>query len=1036
MTKVDDSYLYNLQAQALADRQTQDLENWFDSIEDPSSDIKAFYDQTLSAINTGLANTLIDIDSQEWGQNISVRSSDAPQQVCYGSCRLGGTVSFLSANQGDTGRWLHIFVTYAGHEIDRVTDLYLDGEKVSFPSTTDGNGRKLFGQASVGSKWENLVFLSAISRGEADQVANSDLVGQSAALFPGKWTSVHRQRGSAGIYLILLYDLEVFKNGIPEIAIEGQWKNDIADPRSSTGYSNNAALCLANYMQDTKFGPGISSSYFDDANLIYAANACDDLNYTINGQFQASRGYGHQAVIADMARAMAGDAVWTGSKWLLYPGKWRAPSLTLDETHLRGAVRLLSKPSKRDIFNAVQGRYRTDKTYWELSDYPIVKNDLYESQDGERIIQQVDLPFTTSALQAQKIAKILLEDSRQWITIDAEFSVEAIQLEAGDNVNITNDRFGFDAKAFKVIKSTPLPKTDSEGGPVLHCQLTLKETASGIYDWNDGDETTIDLAPNTDLPDPSYVIPPENLTIESGTEHQYLRADGTVFSRAYLQWSPTVDPFVLTGGMFEIQYRRTDLSTGWIHAGLVDGAQSNFYVLDLKDGEYYDFRVRAITRYKSAWTTELNHFFIGKTANPSTPTNFTVTIRQGGIFLEWEPIADLDVAAYEVRVGASWSTGTRIETTDGTSFFWKLQQAASYSFWLRAIDTSGNYSNSISNVLDVQAPGKPTDLQGVAVYNMVKLFWLAPTTGTFAIAKYNVRKGPVFSSAELLGSASATFKTFFEATAGTYTYWVTAVDEAGNESLPARLDLKVDAPPLFVLKSNQVLTLSDAVTLTNCVNEDETFVLPVITGRTYQEHFTDNSWTTPEDQINAGYPRYIQPTTTDTSVLEFKVDFGETITGTLINLFYVAEWIDGSGDLELTLSYSADDVSYTDAVDITQVFGDTFRYVKVKFTVDGDDDTSLLVLSQIRLVLDIKQTRDRGTLSAVHTDASGTLIVTNLTFLDIDEDSISLTPVGSSARYASFTISGNDVSVFLWDNSGARVSGDVRWELEGVISDS
>src|SRR4030065_2704222 len=92
--------------------------------------------------------------------------------------------------------------------------------------------------------------------------------------------------------------------------------------------------------------------------------------------------------------------------------------------------------------------------------------------------------------------------------------------------------------------------------PRLGVDPTRGETAAGVYDWNSGEETLIDLAPNTNLPNPNVIDKPENLTAASGTQHLYLRNDGTVFSRVQLTWTPTTDANGLSDGFFEIEYRK------------------------------------------------------------------------------------------------------------------------------------------------------------------------------------------------------------------------------------------------------------------------------------------------------------------------------------------------------------------------------------------------------------------------------------------------------------------------------------------------
>lgn len=1027
------------EAQAAADKSA--LDAWLNAIKRPTSENRQYYREQTRLIDDRLRDEKVQIDSADWGQNISVRSSDFSQVVAYGENRLGGLVSFLTADEGETGQFLHVFITLVGHEIDRFTQVYLDGERVSFDdSLVDGDGRKDMRWA-IGD-WENFVFASTKSRGANDQEANEDLVSQSAALFPGLWTSAHRQRHHAGIYLILKYDVLRFPNGFPEIAIEFRGRNDIFDPRdSSTGYTNNAALCLASFLMSNRFGPGFSINDFDLDNLKEAANICDELipksgggsvkRYMLNGSFSVNSSNDFKSVISQMQLTMGGPAVWSGGKWWLYPGKWRIPVVSLNEGDLRSErVTITAKPSKTLVFNAVKGSYRGPESLWEVTDYPAVKNSTYEDQDGEQLIKEVDYRFVTSPGACQRLSKIKLEKGRQWIQVEADWSMKAYKARAGDNVSLSLERFGWSSKVFEVLERTFVPGNENSA-PVV--SLFLQETAGGVYDWNDGEETTIDLAPNTNLPSPKNVRQPTNIVLSAGTEELDIRADGTAFSRLKVSWDASIDLFVLSGGWHEIQYKKTSDDV-WRTAGFVSGTENTFYILDVLDLVQYDVRVRALNGLaRSAWTEEVGFLVIGKEENPSTVTNFTASFSSAGIRFNWDDIPDLDLDIYEIRefegANPSWANGTPIYRARGNSFLYVLKAAGEYTFFIRAKDRSRNYSfDSASVKVQIASPGTVQNLSGTAIFNTVKLVWQEPATTTFPIAKYRIYKNSVF-----IGDAFATIKTLQEEYAGDVTYQVSAVDAYGNEGDKKQVMVNITLPPTFKLLSDVILLPSALDSVTNAAIENDDLVAPVLTEQTYSQHFTENGWTTPQEQIDAGYPIFIQPANTVESVSTWIYDFGETIDSCRIVLQYLAEWAAGSGDVTIDIGYSLDGISWTEE-DTTSTVGENFRYVKIEITVAGDDDTSVARISNVRLRLEVTTTTDSGVVYADAGDGSGTLVTFNFPVLDVIDGSQSVSSLVSSAYFPTVVLSGNELRVFLWNTSGARVSGNVRWSADVVVS--
>lgn len=1021
----------------------QKFERWLEQNAGASEQERNDYNNAILFVQAEvdrLKQSELDIDQKEWGQNISIRTADPVRQVAYGECQVGGVITFATTDQQTTGEYLHIYVTFTGHEIDGFNKLYLDGNGVTFATDLYPNNALW-----ANGKWTNRVFCSARSTGDANQSANSDLVGQSELHFADKWTDAHRQRGCAGLYLIMLYDFALFPNGLPEIAAKGKWKNDIYDPRDdSTGWSDNAALCIANYLMDSELGLGFSLADIDLTSLGDAADICDQVvtnrdgttekRFTCNGSFQASRSSSHKDILSAMCDAMGGNISYASGQWRFYPGVWREPVLHLTESDLRSGLSIKAKPSKRDVVNAVRGKYRGSKSFWTWTDYPPVKNSFYADEDGERLWLEQDFLFTTSPATCQRLAKIRLEESRQPIEVTADVGLVALNVLVGENVTLTLERLGFDAKEFVVTEWQFNPNiSSSDEAPVI--RLRLRETAAGVFDWNNGEETLVDLAPNTNLPELVKPQTPTGLTLESGTEHLDIRTDGTVFTRIYVYWDATTNPAMLTGGQWEIQYRKAvhdPVLSQWRQGGYADGEHSNFYILDVADGEMYDVRVRAITLVLGEWATVTGHLVIGKTAPPAAPQNFRAVLTVRGVELFWDAVPELDISYYEIRLGSNWGASTLIDKVASTYYLWASQTSGGYTLLLAAKDTSGNYSDAVAYAIDVDAPSAPRNITAQVVNNMITLRWDAPLTSSFPIREYRIYKR-VGSVDELLGSVNANIKTLMEFTAGTYTYLITAVDTYGNEGEPGSITIYVDPPPMFELIADIVLDPNDA-DITNGIIDGEFIVMPIDPTATFESHFEDQSWDTPQDQIDAGYPIYIQPASTLPANVTQVIDYGGTVSGCLISLSYVGEWVDGGGTIQTTLGYSTDGVTYSDTVDVSQLFGPSFRYVRVQWDAENTDATGVYKLSQCRIRLEVRPEEEEGVISCSSSDSGGTTITFVKPFLDVFEDSIQVSYRGSNAYMPGYSISGNVVSVYLWNTSGTRVAGSVTYRVRGLVS--
>ena len=642
-----------------------------------------------SLYSRNLAKKAQRASSIDQGRTIMVRQPAAPRDIVYGQVKKSG-VMVLAHVTGVKNEFLWIIVTLAGHELEEIGTVYFDENAL----TLDGSGNVTsapYSGTAVVTKY----------LGTDTQTADAALISNA----PTIWTSAHRLRGIAYLLVKLTYNNDVYPGGIPNISaiVKGR---KVFDPRSSTTvWSANWALCVRDYLTNTSFGLGIAAADIDGTALIAAANIADEnvpLNptgtekrYTVNGTISTAMAPGD--VLEQMVVSGAGFLGYIGGKWILYAGAYRTPTITLDENDLRGSISVQTRISRREIFNGVKGLYISPENDWQTADFPPIVNATYTSEDGgERIWQDIELTFTTSNATAQRIAKIALERVRQQISVRLPCKLTALRVQAGDNVMITNARLGWSSKVFEVVDFAFAAEAQDGGAEALGVDLTLRETDASVWDWNDGQETTIDPAPNTDLPNPRVVAAPTSLVLTSGATTTFLQPDGTTIPRLKATWTIPSDEFVQSGGLVRVQYK-TDAATIWSDWSVVTGTQTEEYITDVLIGTAYSVRIRSenTMRVASAYTTVTGHTVAGDTNAPGAPSGLSATAGAGFISLAWTQSTEADLSEYGVyrNTTNTFAGSSKIaevlanrfidaSATPGTAFF----------YFITAFDRSENES--------------------------------------------------------------------------------------------------------------------------------------------------------------------------------------------------------------------------------------------------------------------------------------------------------------------------------------------------------
>lgn len=315
---------------------------------------------------------------------------------------------------------------------------------------------------------------------------------------------------------------------------------------------------------------------------------------------------------------------------------------------------------------------------------------------------------------------------------------------------------------------------------------------------------------------------------------------------------------------------------------------------------------------KATWSGAQTFWVVAKDINGNygTQGSAVVTINASGapllassfsgqnVVFTWAAIkGTLDTDLYKLKRGATWATATTVASIKSTAYTLKVDWSGTQKFWLAAVDINGTEGTPDDQDVIVTVPSAPTITQQV-IDNNVLLKW-NDVTQTLPILNYELRRGSTWAGGTVIGTKQGGFTTVFETQAGTYTYWLAGIDSAGNYGTPGSVSAVVNQPPDYVLQLNQNSTWAGDETniYTDSVLGQ---IVNVNTTETWQSHFTSRSYTSPQDQITAGYTYYLMPSTT-TAAYEEEFDYGTLLAGTKVTATLTSSNVAGSTTVTPTI---------------------------------------------------------------------------------------------------------------------------------------
>ncbi len=576
------------------------------------------------ALSSSRPNIQYSPHSTPVGRKRILRSNEAPREIVYGKVRKSGLLTFAYS----TGRagTLHLVLTFAAHECDAIEQLWLNEE----PSTHE--------------KYQDHVQFTA-HLGTRQQQADSTLAGAAPA-----WDATHRGQNIAYVHVALRWEENLWNLGLPNISaivrgkklydprlgelVEGENLVHPSNDASAYRFSDNPALCVLDYLTNP-YGLECEAHEIDWQSFVEAANICDQVvdekkRYCCNGVVTLDQA--PIDVIEQLLSSCGAVLVYTQGQYRMFPASPQLPAAHLDASHLRDDPKGLPKPERNQLFNSVRANFFDHKQQWLKVDLQPVSNTQYTIDDGgKKLFYDLNLNFTTSTQEAQRLARLALDIVRPGARIQFPATLAALGIEVWDVVTITLPQIGYINKPCRVLAW----KINE------HLGIDLELQEYDITAYNDYQLTDAHLPDTTNLlPSPFFerIDFQLQLNIESLADTEHIDNEGAIPSHLVARWFL---PSRLIRSI-SLQWKESS-EQEWSGINLPQET-TQYDITQARQGKTYDCRIRMVNSLgiTSEWQTLYNYSYTGLFQPPAVPRQFQVQERHGALEASWE----IDSALY------------------------------------------------------------------------------------------------------------------------------------------------------------------------------------------------------------------------------------------------------------------------------------------------------------------------------------------------------------------------------------------------------
>lgn len=431
--------------------------------------------------------------------------------VVYGSAYVGGVVTdmSISANNQDL-YWCmalsEVTNTETGGAADTFTfgNIYWGGKRVVF----NANGYSVDGLLDESTGITQSVAGNMdiwLYRNGSNQPVNSTQTAiqvMSNAALVYQWDATKLMSNCAFAIVHIKYNQTMGLTGMQQTRFQ------VINSRTAPGD------CILDYLTSTRYGAAVDLGAIDTTSLtalnVYSAGAftytpatggsATQPRFTFNGTIDtAQKIMPNIQVMADCCDCLVKYNEVVGQWGVIVQSPSVSVAMALDDSNIIGAI-TVTPLDLSNSFNQIEVKFPdgTSKDSFNVStlDLAIVNPSLMFANEPVNK-QTLSLPLVNNSVQAQYLANRMLEGAREDLQVQCEVDFTGLQLEAGDIVTMTNARYGWDAKQFRIVKVTQ--KVTDAG--VITASLSLGEYNAAVYD--DRAITEFTPSPNTGLGSPT-----------------------------------------------------------------------------------------------------------------------------------------------------------------------------------------------------------------------------------------------------------------------------------------------------------------------------------------------------------------------------------------------------------------------------------------------------------------------------------------------------------------------------------------------------
>lgn len=414
--------------------------------------------------------------------------------VVYGNAYLGGIITDLSISTNNQNLYYCVTLSeVTNNEFGNTPDtfsfgkVYWGGKRCNFDTVDQTKVISLTDESTgaVDTAVSGFLYIYKYRNGSNAPVNTTQTAIQvmSDASLTYKWDSNNLMSGSVFAIIKLVYNSTAGITGIQ------QTKFEITNSRS------NPADCLLDYMKSVRYGAAIPSTqiatstfdvlraYSDELFTFqpYTGGSATIKRFKFDGSIDTSKSIqANMQIMADCCDCLIRYNEITAQWGVITQKPTVTPVMNINDSNMISAISITPIETAA-TYNLIEVYYVDNPTQDSfnsiLLDLAIINPSLlYENEPVNK--QNITLPLVNDNVRAQYLATRFLEGSREDLQVSVSVMFIGLQLEAGDVVTVTNEKYGWDNKIFRIGQVRE--NFNADGTIVI--DLSLMEFNPQVYD--------------------------------------------------------------------------------------------------------------------------------------------------------------------------------------------------------------------------------------------------------------------------------------------------------------------------------------------------------------------------------------------------------------------------------------------------------------------------------------------------------------------------------------------------------------------------